>query len=463
MGGLGNLLGRRLETERLEQAWERARDGVPQLVVVSGRRRVGKTFLLSHFVADKRSIFYGATQQAEAIELSRLIEAVARDLGPQAVDSTGGQFRNWEAALRFMAAEATDAPLIVVLDEVPYLTRSTPGFPSIVQAVWDHLATGTRLMLVLTGSAVSVIDRMLGAQGALRGRPTEALRIDPLDLLGARSFLPTLSPPEFIEAYAACGGYPLHLKKWNPEIGTEQNLLRLAGRTGGILIEDAVGILREELPETGGYARILGAIGRGRHRYSAIASEADQRIEHPLDLLVGAGFVRRSLPIGAPAGAKPIYEIGDPYLSFWYSLLYSDIPQIEAGQGRQVLERKRARWETHVGGVFEESARQHAQRLSAAGDLPDDLLIGRWWSTSGEQSEIDVLGLRGSQSHLLGEARWQERPMSLRDLRELKRKSARVPETTREPLYALWGRSGADSDVLDAGARGFSLLDILGE
>src|SRR5262245_37672970 len=270
---ISRLVDRAGELARLEECWARTLGGAPQLALVWGRRRVGKTFLLSHFVQRKRAVFFGATQQAQAIELRRLHEAVQRDLGAPAADLGGGGFASWEAALRFFAALAGDAPLAVVLDEVPYLARSTPGFASIVQVVWDHLRPGTRLMLILTGSAVGAIEQMIGASAALRGRPTLPLRLDPLDPLAARAFLPHLAPAPFRQPYAACGGYPLHLLAWDEQAGTAENLLALAAMPAGILLEDAAGMLREELSEWGGYARVLAAIGRGRTRYSAIASE----------------------------------------------------------------------------------------------------------------------------------------------------------------------------------------------
>lgn len=441
----------------------RAAAGEPQLVVVWGRRRVGKTFLVSHFVQRKRAVFFGATEQAESVELARLSEAVARDLGAQALDLAGGGFASWEAALRFLAAFARNEPLAVVLDEVPYLARSTPGLASVVQVVWDHLSPGTKLLLVLTGSPVRTIESMLGAGGALRGRPTLTLRLDPLDPLAARVFLPRLSAAPFLEAYAACGGYPLHLLQWNESAGTEANLARLAGRPGGILLDDAGGILREELPETGGYPRILAAIGRGRTRVSEIAAEAGQRVEHPVDVLVRAGFVRRSVPVGAPRRARPLYEIGDAYLAFWFGVLYSDLPQIEAGQGRAVLRRRRGHWQRHLGWVFEEAARAHAVRLVLRGELPDDLVVGRWWSSTGPPLELDVLGLRGATAVLLGEARWQDRPLGGRELRELLAKAGRIPNVIDEPIFALWGRGGVEDEVRSAGARGFDINDVLSE
>jgi len=456
-----DLVDREEEIRALDHAWMQAAAGRPQLAVVWGRRRVGKTFLLSRFSRDKRAVFFGATQQSESVELTRLLEAVRRDLGERVADLAGGGFSTWEAALRFLAAMAADEPLCVVLDEVPYLARSTAGFASIVQVVWDHLRPATRLMLALTGSAVGAMEQMVGANAALRGRPTLQLRLDPLDPLAARAFQPRLAPAQFLEAYAACGGYPLHLMAWDQRISTAQNLLALAISPGGILLEDAASILREELSDVGGYSRILGAIGRGRTRYSAIASEAQQRIEHPLDVLVASGLIRRALPIGAPKGARPDYEINDPYLAFWFGVLYSNIPEIETRQGEAVLARVDPLWQRHLGAVFEEAARAHARRLIQRGELPAGLLVGRWWASSGQPCEVDVLGLLGRRTHLVGEARWQQRPLDGRDLEALRRKAPRVPQPIDAPIYALWGRGGVTPEVRRAGGLGFDVEAVL--
>jgi AAA+ ATPase superfamily predicted ATPase len=455
------LIDREQEMAALRNAGQGASTGIPQLVVVWGRRRVGKTFLLSHFVRDRRAVFFGATQQAQGIELSRLADAVRRDLGSQAADLAGGSFASWEAALRFFAALAAEQPLTVVLDEVPYLTVSTPGFASVVQAVWDHLPEGTRLTLVLCGSAIGMMEAMIGAGGALRGRPTLTLRLDALDPVQARAFLPTLAPVEFLEAYAACGGYPLHLQGWEPSASTAANLLRLAGAPGGILLEDAASMLAEELTNSGGYARVLAAIGRGRTRYAQIAADSDQRVERPLEILTRAGLISKRLPVGSPRGARASYEITDPYLAFWFGVLYSDIPQIEAGQGRAVLDRRSPSWQRHLGAVFEDAARAHARRLAARAELPSDLVIDRWWASSGEPCEIDVLGLRGTRTALLGEARWQSRPLGARDLDQLQRKAPRAPKTIDQPIFALWGRAGVDDRIRSKHVLGFDAQDVL--
>jgi hypothetical protein len=458
---LAPLLARAREQAALETAFRETAFGRPQLVMLWGRRRVGKTFLLSHFVQGRRAVFFGATQQSEGIELGRLTDAVRRDLGDDLADLAGGAFRSWEAALKWFAALAKDEALALVIDEVPYLLDSTPGLPSIVQVVWDHLPRGSKLMLVLTGSAVGVIERVLGPGGALRGRPTLSLRLDPLDALRSRAFLPRMAAATYLEAYAACGGYPLHLRAWDPGESFRANLMTLAASADGILLQDATGILAEELPSTGGHARILAAIGRGRTRFSEIARDAAQRVESPLETLVRAGFVRKALPVGAPKAAKPLYEIGDAYLAFWFSCLYAHRAEIEGGQGKAVLARISPLWQRHLGWVFEETARAHAVELVRNGGLPEHLVVGRWWATRGPQCEVDVLGLADKRTALIGEARWQDEPLGLADLGRLRAKVACVPDPVEEPILALWGRSGIARAVQRAGATGWSLTDML--
>jgi len=228
-----------------------------------------------------------------------------------------------------------------------------------------------------------------------------------------------------------------------------------------LLLQDAAGLLAEELSETGGYGRILAAVGRGRTRFGEIATEAGQRIEAPLDVLTRAGFLRKALPVAAPKGAKPAYEIGDPYLSFWFSCLFAHQTEIEAGQGDAVWARIQPLWQRHLGWVFEEAARAHAIRLVARGSLPAGLVVGHWWSRSGPQCEVDVLGLDGGKTGLLGEARWQDRALDLRAAEELRGKLRYVPSPTASPVLVLWGRKGAAKNVERSGVRGYTLADVL--
>jgi hypothetical protein len=242
-----------------------------------------------------------------------------------------------------------------------------------------------------------------------------------------------------VEAYAACGGYPLHLGQWDQARSVEENLARLAFSPSGILVGDALDILSEDLDWRGGYERVLAAIGGGARRRSRIAGRAQRRIDYTLNRLQRAGYVRLVRPVGAIA-ADPLYEIGDDYLAFWFDVLREDADLISGCQGAAVRRRSFTRWQRHLGRVYESLAREHAVDLVRRGHLPAEMIVGRWWQD--KVAEVDVLGLIEHRTGLVGECRWQEAGPSQRDLIELRRKVAYVPESADGMRFIFWTRTG---------------------
>jgi AAA+ ATPase superfamily predicted ATPase len=425
-------------------ACRRAAEGRPHLVIVSGHRRVGKTFLLRHLTErlDHRAVLFSATQQAEHVELDRFARVLQPVFPDEPLMASGTALGSWERALQALAAVSRRHPVTVVIDEAPYLAESTPGFASVVQAVWDDVrarADATRMTLILTGSAAGVMESMVGAGGPLRGRFDEHLRLQPFDLRTVARLLDT-TPAAAIEAYAAGGGWPLHVASWDPTASTSDNLETLAGRPGGILLEDADQILRE-LPDGPGFGRVLAAIGRGRRNHGDIAADAAQRIEYPLSFLTESGLVEREVPIGAPRRARPLYRIADPYLRFWFHVLYNERARIEAGLGRAVLRARDGEWRRHLGGVFESEARAHARRLVQDGQIAPATLVGRWWSQGRTPTEVDVLGIREGRTVMIGEAKWSGGSFDPRWIRHLDDLLEVVPNPVGDPRRILWTRA----------------------
>lgn len=433
------IIGRRSEQKELAAAWARAEQGEPQLCVIWGRRRVGKTYLLTHFAARKRAVYFTATRQdSDDRQLRRFAEHLReqltelRDLAPET-------FPDWEAALRFVIQLSEDKPLLVVLDEVPRLAAARSDIADLLSAVWENRVRDQKLMLVLSGSAVAIMEEMLGPHGGLHRRATLERRMDPFPLVDARDFLPELPPDQLVEAFAACGGYPLHLRRWDSGLSLAENLRELAFSPGGLLLRDAPDIMSEDLDWRGGYERVLMAMSGGPRRRSRIASRAQQRIDYTLDRLRKAGYVRVVRSLGEAGATDPLYEIADDYLAMWFALLRDDADLIEGGQGDAIQRRTAGRWQTHVARVFENECRAHARRLVAAGVLPPETVVGRWWLD--EKAEIDVLGLIGEEPVLIGECRWQAKEVTERDLAELQRKAALLPASANSK-FALWARGG---------------------
>jgi hypothetical protein len=282
------------------------------------------------------------------------------------------------------------------------------------------------------------------------------VRLDPFAVREARAFLPDIPAADFLTAYAVCGGYPLHLEQWDQAADVETNVRRLSYEPTGILVRDAMDIIGEDLDWRGGYERVLAAIGFGARRRSRIAGRAQQRIDYTLERLRRAGYVRRATPVGSVA-ADPLYEIADTYLAFWFGVLRDDADLIEGGQGAAVRRRTAPRLDQHRARVFESACRDHAALLVRDGEFPGDMIIGRWWRD--EITEIDVLGISGDRTALLGECRWQTAPLTSRDVLELQRKVTFVPEPADDIRLLFWTRSGATEPGFPA--RAYSIEDVV--
>jgi len=461
---LVQLIGRAAELAALEAAWGRVLSGEPELAVIWGRRRVGKTYLLTHFAEGKRAVYFTATRQdTDDRQLRRFAEGLREQLRDEVRDLAPETFPDWESALRFIARLAEAAPLLLVIDEAPRLTGGRSDFADTVSAVWENRIRDQKLMVVLSGSAVSVMEQMIGPQGGLHRRAGVERRMDPFPLLQSRAFQPDLPPDDFLQAYAACGGYPLHLRRWRSDQTVEDNLAELAFTPGGLLVRDAPDILSEDLDWRGGYERVLGAMAGGARRRSRIAGRAQQRIDYTLDRLRRAGYVQVVRSIGSGGSPDPLYELVDHYLAFWFAVLRDDADLIEGGQGRPVQARTAGRRQTHIGRVFEAGARDHVQRLVGAGQLPPDTVVGRWWRD--EAAEIDVLALSADGPALVGECRWQSKEITERDLAELRRKAVHLPPPSAAgTAYAFWSRGGVQEALArHPDVRSFTPADLLDE
>ncbi|HUH07792.1 MAG TPA: ATP-binding protein, partial [Egibacteraceae bacterium] len=162
--------------ERELAALERAVGERPGLAVVSGRRRVGKTALLDRFAGGRRSVFLPGTRAAVPEALRRLEERVRAAAPPVPGDLLDlGRLDSWDAALGYLLARARDEPLLVVLDEFPYLCEADPALPSTLQARWDHRAD-SQLSIVLAGSHVGLMEQLVAADAPLFGRADAHLR-----------------------------------------------------------------------------------------------------------------------------------------------------------------------------------------------------------------------------------------------------------------------------------------------
>ena len=264
---MNEFLGRDRELAVLEDLYE---SGRPELYVLYGRRRVGKTELLQRFCSGRRAVYFQAAQVRDKDNLSAFKDAVKDGLADPLVDAV--EFPDWPAALSFASQRAGDDRLVVVLDEFPYLCEANKGLPSLLQRFWDSIGKQSNLMLVLCGSQVSFMEReVLAERSPLFGRRTAQRRLEPLRPKDALAFFEGWDLGARLEALGILGGMPAYLRRF--VTGSESkprdvraNVLREILRPEGYLFDEVQFLLRTEMSAPATYNSILHAIARGSER-----------------------------------------------------------------------------------------------------------------------------------------------------------------------------------------------------
>lgn len=392
-----------------------------QMAVIYGRRRVGKTTLIDEFVRDKRVLYFTAQQKTPLQNLTLFAQTACRTYD---LPYLSGSFRSWNEALEFVIGQerdsAHDAPLIFVFDEFPYAAESDPSLPSILQIAIDHGFKETDVRLILCGSNEGFMESdVLGSKSPLYGRRTMQLRVRPFDYLDAAQMLPGLDPQKLVTYYVTFGGTPYYLSQIDLGVSYEDNVRGLMFSTSGMLYEEPLMLLRQELREPSRYNSVLDAVGRGYGTPSRIAEHSginQNSVGKYLRTLSQLGIVSREAPFGEKMATSrnARYRMADPFFSFWYRFVSSSVSSIEEGAGDAV-----ARYvtsgqalNTYVGEQFERVCLQWLVRENAKGRLPFTALeFGRWWGTdpvAKERVDIDVIaGNTVDKALLVGECKWR--------------------------------------------------------
>jgi len=436
-----------------------------ELFVLYGRRRVGKTELLRAAFAGKRAIFYVADLGTEAGALAEFTRQVSQFVYGRA--DAISPFGSWEAAFSFLAPLAADERLIVVLDEFTYLVAGAPSLPSVLQRLWDAQLRHTRMMLVLCGSYVGMMERhVLGYRAPLYGRRTGQWQVQPLEFRDARHFLQAFGLVDQVRAYAVLGGVPAYLLQFDDRQPLEVNIAERILTPGTVLFDEPRFLLLEELRDPGRYFAILEAIATGRTRLNEIAQAvgvAPASLSFYLGTLRDLGLVERAVPATErqPDRSKQgLHRLLDPFLRFWFRYVYPNRSLLERGEMPQVRRQVMDQLDQFTGPVFEAICREHVWHMARAGGLGFlPRTVGSWWD---RQEEIDVVAL-ADDAVLFGECKWTQRPIGTNILEDLRRRTARVPASGdgRKIIYALFARAGFTTEVTEhARAEGTHLVSL---
>jgi AAA+ ATPase superfamily predicted ATPase len=220
-----------------------------QLIVLYGRRRVGKTELLRKFCEGKPHVFYACREATDAEQIRAFSERVLSSGVPAA--KYVSVFPDWEAALRSIAElPSKGEKKLLVIDEFPYMCKGNPAIPSLLQNLWDETLKSQNAMLVLCGSAMSFIEKeLLSEKRPLYGRATGIYKMNEMPFYDAIKFFPGYSGEDKVLAYAVLGGIPHYLRQFDEKLPLGENIVRNVLSKGCALYSEVEFLLRQELRE----------------------------------------------------------------------------------------------------------------------------------------------------------------------------------------------------------------------
>jgi len=397
------------------------------LGVVSGRRRMGKTFLLRALVEQQGGFYFGATAATEGESLRQFGAALARHAGSPVSFS----FASWDDAITYLFDLAVPGrvtqPFLVVIDEFPYLAKAVPELPSIIQREIDRFqVTESRMRLLLCGSAMSVMGRLLASAAPLRGRAQLELIVRPFDYRSAAIFWGAADQPALaVRLHAVLGGTPAYRRQFLAEdvpVGLDDFgdwLCRTVLSPLSPLFREARYLLAEEadIRDTALYHSVLAAVAEGNATRGGIASYIGRKsvdISHPLNVLEDSHLLVRE-PDMFRAG-KSHYRIAEPLINFYEAVMRPSWARLESGQARDVWAQAEPRFAAQVAGPHFEAICREFMRgpgRSLVGGHPGRVGSGVVADHAGRQQiEIDIAvaedGSGGSKASvaMLGEAKW---------------------------------------------------------
>ena len=459
------FIGRKTELQFLEDKYNSPNG---QLIVVYGRRRIGKTETLHQFCKGKPHIFFSCRECTDKLQLKNFSVRILNEKIPAANYIT--EFSDWEKAL----CSIKDLPYgsskkLLVIDEFPYMCKGNTSIPSILQNLWDDILKDENVMIILCGSAMSFIENeLLAEKNPLYGRATGIYKFKEMGFYEAIQFFPDYSDRDKVIAYSVLGGIPHYLKQFDPKLTIDENIKKNILTKGCTLYSEVEFLLRQELRETPLYNSIIEAVALGNTKLNDISIKSliddTSKTSVYLKNLIELEIVEREFSVddGIKERAKSnrsLYKLTDNFFRFWYAFVFANYSELEDGDVDGVYEYVISPALNEFAAlVFEDICREYVREMQKAGTLPFRYAkIGRWWGKTTvrrkdalevQKTEIDLLAVsKNADNYLLGECKFKNKPFRYSEFLDTAAKLSQQKDKA-DFYYFLFSESGFDESIL---------------
>ena len=404
------FIDRKKEFERLQKSLNREK---PQFIVVYGRRRIGKSTLIKKVMDFSRGDIYFLADKTSEPSQRQLISATI-DMTIEGFATAN--YPTWESLLLSLN-RSIDHRITVCLDEFPYLVKSCPALPSIIQKLLDDKKL--KYDLIICGSSQQMMQGfVLDSKEPLYGRADEIIKMKPIAPAFVSQAL-RCDAAQAVREYAVWGGVPRYWELRENYDSLYDAIEHLLLTSEGTLYDEPSKLLYDEMRDTVQASSILSFIGNGANKLSEIAARAEKQatdITPHLSRLKELGFINKEIPFGESEkkSKKGLYHISDPLLRFHYRYVIPYRSLIELGNSQAVLNVFKNGENDYVSKTWEELCRNHITAHGLDGIMYQ--MASRWWGSYYNEEkqqylpvELDVVAESFDGKHLfLGECKWQE-------------------------------------------------------
>ena len=425
------FIGRYDELDLLNDSWESDK---AQFIVLYGRRRIGKTRLLTHWMSQHRDdgIYWMAEPTSAVDQLRSFSQALANFEDPESTAPLDFTYANWEQALRQVALLAQGKRMALFIDEITYLMDIYPEIIGTLQKVWDHRLSKSNLLLTLSGSQMSLIQKKLLAYDApLYGRSSANIKLKPLPFGITNQYFPNYNAYERVLVYTIWGGIPAYWERLNPNIPVIDNLYQQLRPSNAWMIDEPRLLLQDFLNDMNNYVGIMRAMSYGSHTLKEIGARNGLHSTHMssyVSVLRTTEFVDRIVPVTQRGQKSRLgrYVVIDPYLRFYYRFLSSYQSKLAMGQQDELLQSiERNLPEFIEANTWRELSHEWLLRASMHNEipLPIDAVGGEWK----RNFDIDVVGISEEEHSLvLGTSLWRDGHADIDQIADLVRNTSNV-------------------------------------
>ncbi|MBI2995625.1 MAG: AAA family ATPase [Candidatus Melainabacteria bacterium] len=450
------FINRKDEIDFLNKKWGSKR---PELLVIYGRRRIGKSTLLLELIKNKTSVYFQASEATAKDSLNDFSKVLLHNKLIEEFFT----FNDWEDAFELLSEKSKNERLLIVLDEIQFIANEHKGWMSKLQRFWDQKGSKSNMVIILCTSHISFMEsKVISYKAPLYGRITGVLKLEPFNYIDASLFVEKYNPVEKLYTYSIFGGTPAYLSLLDEKMSWEENVIEKILPPNERLFDEPNLILKSELREITKYSQILLSVSTGATKMKDITSRLSMsasEISQYLKILIELGYMQKEIPVNEDEmkSRKAIYKLKDPLFYFWYRFILPNQSLLKLGNQKDVFNKViYPNLDTHIGfSVFESICMEYVRRFYPHNK---EFMIKKMGRFVTGQVEIDIFTYNTDKTNTLASCKWSSKPYGPSIISDL----AKQAEVLRikSPRFLCFSSGGFTKDTIDfARVKNVELID----